>query len=495
MDATASLAANYLSTGAVPDLPTGHFIDGAWAAPRRGQHMDSEDPGKGRSFARFARGTADDVSDAVASARHAFGVWRDTSPPERGAILAKAAALLRSELERFAVIECIDSGKPLHEARGDVAGAARCFEYYAGACDKLEGSTFPLANGYLGYSMFEPVGVTAQIIPWNFPLSTAARGIAPALAAGCTVVAKPAEQTPFTALILADLLCRAGLPGGACNVVTGTGSEAGAPLVSHPRVDHITFTGSVMTGTSVLHAAADNVTRTVMELGGKSPVVVLDDCDVDAVVQGVAGAIFENAGQICSAGSRLVITGGVHDEVLDRLVALARGLKLGHGLTQHDMGPVNSEAQLDKINGFLRRAGARAVDVLVGGKRATGPATEAGYFFEPTIVADCPEDDELVQEEIFGPVLTVQKAEDEAHALHLANGTRYGLVAGVYTSDFSAAHRLAKAIDAGQVYINEYFAGGIEVPFGGNSLSGFGREKGMEGLRSYCKVKSIAARI
>ncbi|WP_417435454.1 aldehyde dehydrogenase family protein [Hoeflea sp.] len=477
-------------------LPDGHFIDGGFRAPRAGRSMQSEDPGRGEAFADFARGDADDVADAVASSRRAFNaVWRRTPPAERGRILARTADLIRRNTERLAIAECLDSGKPIAEARGDVSGAARTFEYYAGACDKLEGHVFPLPSEYVGYSQFEPVGVTAHIIPWNFPISTAARGMAPALAAGCTVVAKPAEQTPFTALLLAELLVEAGLPAGVCNVVTGTGIEVGAPLVAHTGIDHVTFTGSVATGTSVMHACAENVTRSVMELGGKSPVVVLNDCDFDSTLSNVAGAIFEHAGQICSAGSRLVIEAGIHDRFVEALGKKASSISLGHGLRSPGMGPVNSALQRDKIIGFLDRARERGAEFVCGGHASTDPETGKGYFVEPTIVADRPADDELVQEEIFGPVLTVQKADDAEHALHLANCTRFGLVAGVFTGNFSRAHQLARDIDAGQVYINEYFAGGVEVPFGGNKQSGFGREKGLEGLKSYCKVKSIAARI
>lgn len=486
----------YMQDASGLGLPDGHFIDGGFRAPRVGRSMQSEDPGRGEAFADFARGDADDVADAVASSRRAFSSgWRRTPPAERGRILARTAELIRRNSERLAIVECLDSGKPIAEARGDVSGAARTFEYYAGACDKLEGHVFPLPSDYVGYSQFEPVGVTAHIIPWNFPISTAARGMAPALAAGCTVVAKPAEQTPFTALLLAELLFEAGLPAGVCNVVTGTGLEVGAPLVGHTGIDHVTFTGSVATGASVLRACAENVTRSVMELGGKSPVVVLNDCDFDSTIANVAGAIFEHAGQICSAGSRLVIEAGIHDRFVEALGNKARAISLGHGLRSPDMGPVNSALQREKIAGFLDRARERGAEFICGGRASTDPETGKGYFIEPTIVAERPQDDELVQEEIFGPVLTVQKADDAEHALHLANCTRFGLVAGVFTGNFARAHQLARDIDAGQVYINEYFAGGIEVPFGGNKQSGFGREKGLEGLKSYCKVKSIAARI
>nr|WP_319383827.1 aldehyde dehydrogenase family protein [uncultured Roseibium sp.] len=490
------LIAEYKNTGTLGVLPAGHFIDGGFSQPAHNRTMESFDPGAGTPFARFTGGTKEDVDQAVASSRRAFDtVWRDMAPVERSRILQRTSALILENLDLLAVVETLDSGKALQEAMGDVRGAARAFEYYAGACDKLQGDSFPLGPDYVGYTIHEPVGVTAHIIPWNFPISTAARGFAPALAAGCTVVAKPAEQTPFTALLLADLLFKAGLPAGVCNVVTGTGAETGAPLTVHPDVDHITFTGSVQTGRAVMKAAAEDITRVVLELGGKSPVVVLGDCDREQALSGVLGAIYENAGQICSAGSRLVIEKSIHDDFVAELVARTKALKLGHGLGNPDVGPVNSLEHLAKINGFLDRARANAAEIVTGGSVTEDPATGRGWFFEPTIVDAVAADNELAREEIFGPVLTVQIADDADHALALANDCQYGLVAGIYTSDFARAHQLARKIDAGQIYINEYFAGGIEVPFGGNKKSGFGREKGLEGLTSYCKTKSIAARI
>ena len=496
MSTAETLAAEVLRTGTLKGLPDGHFIDGQFSRPSHNQSMESFDPGRGEAFASFAAGTKADVDQAVESARKAFeSVWRDTAPVERARILQRASGLILENLGRLAVAESLDSGKPLNEALGDVRGAARSFEYYAGACDKLQGDSFPLGPNHLGYTIHEPVGVTAHIIPWNFPISTTARGLAPALAAGCTVVAKPAEQTPFTALLLAEILAQAGLPAGVCNVVTGTGAEVGAPLTSHPDVDHITFTGSVVTGQAVMTAAAREITRVVLELGGKSPVVVLDDCDREQALEGVMGAIFENAGQICSAGSRLVIECGIHDDFVEELVRRTQMLKPGHGLRNPDVGPVNSAAHLEKIAGFVDRARAAGAEIATGGAVTTDPETGKGWFYEPTIIDRAAQTDEVVREEIFGPVLTVQVADDAAHALALANDCQYGLVAGIYTSDFARAHQLARKIDAGQIFINEYFAGGIEVPFGGNRKSGFGREKGIEGLKSYCKTKSIAARI
>lgn len=495
-----SMLARYVdevrATGTLAGLPGGHFIDGSVVPAANGGRMESHDPGRGQAFADFAAGDADDVDRAVAAARAAAaGAWRRTPPAERGRILQRAAALIREHADRLAVVETLDVGKPLREARGDVAGAARAFEYYAGACDKLQGDTLPLDRDHLAYTILEPVGVCAQIVPWNYPISTTARGLAPALAAGCTVVVKPAETTPFTALLLAQLLAEAGLPAGVCNVVTGTGAAAGAPLAGHAGIDHVSFTGSVATGIGVMQRAAANVASVVLELGGKSPVVVLADADVDAALDNVMGAIYENAGQICSAGSRLVIARTIHAAFVERLAARVRAITLGHGLTDPGMGPVNSRQHQQRIAAHVDAARGRGLAVVAGGSACADGATDKGWFFQPTILDDVPAGDPAVQEEIFGPVLCVQVFDDLDEAVALANGTSYALVAGVFTRDFAAAHRLARDLDAGQVYINEYFAGGIEVPFGGNRKSGFGREKGLEGVRSYCRTKAVAARI
>ena len=491
----ASMVQGYLERGVLPELPTGHFIDGSFAASASDARMESYDAGRAVAFHAVAAGDAEDVDRAVCAAHAAQTAWGRTKPSERGAILMRAATLMRQEASRFAFVESLDSGKPLQEAEGDVAGAARAFEYYGGGADKIEGGTFPIGDGYLGYSLPEPMGVTAHIIPWNFPLSTAARGIAPALAAGCTVVAKPAETTPLTMLMLADLLHRAGLPAGVCNAVTGLGAAAGAPLVAHPLVRHVTFTGSIGTGQGVMQSASCNVASIVLELGGKSPLIVMADADLDAAADGVIGAIYENAGQICSAGSRLIVARAVHDALMERVLDRTRALTMGHGLTRPTLGPLNSELHLGRVAAKVEAAKARGLDPLTGGNATHDPETGQGWFFEATIFDDVPADDAVVREEIFGPVLAVQIAEGETHAVALANGTDFALVAGIYTSDFGTAHRMAHEVDAGQVYINEYFAGGIEMPFGGNRQSGFGREKGFAAIRNYLRVKSVAAKI
>ncbi len=483
-------------SGTLAGLPSGHFIDGRFVASISGAKMQSFDPGRGVPFATFAAGSAEDVARAVAAARAALsGPWSRLTPAARGEILMRASHLLRERAARFAVVETLDSGKLLAESEGDVGGVVRCLAYYAGAADKLQGDSVPLGPDYLGVTIEEPVGVVAQIVPWNYPLSTAARGIAPALAAGCTLVVKPAEQTPFTTLMLADLLHEAGLPKGVLNVVAGTGAEAGAALVAHSGIDHITFTGSVATGQSVMRAAAEHVTRLQLELGGKSPVVLMADCEIEAAVEGVIGAIYENAGQICSAGSRLIVEKPIAQEVLDWLVARVEAMALGHGLSEAQIGPINSPQQLARIDAHVARARAAGNRILTGGGIVPDAECGGGWFYRPTIILADGLDDPLVQEEIFGPVLTVQIVQGLDEAIAAANATPYALVAGIYTRDHGSAWRFARAVDAGQVYINEFFAGGVAMPFGGNRKSGFGRAKGLAGLRSYCKLKSVVARL
>ena len=492
----ATLAREALATGRIGGLPDKHFIDGRFVAAQSGAEMESLDPGTGKAFTRIAAGDKADIDRAVCATKKALrGEWRRLPAPARGRILYRAAGLIRENLARLAVAETLDSGKPLKEALADARGAARAFEYYAGACDKLQGETFNIGPDHHAYSIYEPAGLTAQIIPWNFPLATLARGVAPALAAGCGIVAKPAEQTPLTALMLAGLLARAGLPRGVFNVVSGTGAEAGAPLVAHPDIDHITFTGSLSTGAAVMKAAADNVTRLALELGGKSPVTVLADCNMDAALDGVLGAIFEHAGQVCSAGSRLVIERSIHAGFMDRLVKRAEALTIGHGLKDLQLGPLNSEAHRQKVMAYLEDAGRRGLDILTGGHVIEDVAVGRGWFVAPTIIDNLKADDRLCQEEIFGPVLAVQIVDDFEEAIAVANASAFGLAAGIYTASFAKAQRYARDVDAGQIYINEYFAGGIEVPFGGNRKSGYGREKGLEALRSYSRIKSVAANI
>ena len=443
------------------------------------------DPGRALSFAAVPDGGPDDVDAAVVAARDALaGSWQSMRPADRGRLLMAASQRLMAEKDRFALVETLNVGKPLRQARADVATAARFFEYYAGIADKLEGETIPLGPGMIAWTEREPVGVTAQIVPWNAPLAMLVRGLAPALAAGCTVIAKPAETTPLTALMLADLLQEAGLPAGVLNVVLGPGPVVGAALAAHPGVDHITFTGSVATGKAVMVSAASHLATVTLELGGKSPVVVLDDADLDAAAEGIMRGIFTNAGQVCSAAARLVLDRRVADKLLDDLTRRARLLDLGHGLHDPDLGPLASETQLKKVNDMVQKAKIAGDSVLTGGIQASGP----GYFFQPTIMASAP-DRPLAQEEIFGPVLTVLEVDDPAEALRVSNNSRFGLVAGIYSRNIDRALSFARSVEAGQVFVNRFLAGGVETPVGGVKESGIGREKGLRGLEAYLRVK------
>lgn len=495
MSSLENLLAKARVDGGIADLPKGHFINGGFTTSGSSDRMESFDPGLGKSFASFANGTADDVDKAVETARKAQRAWRLTPPVERGRVLRAISDLIRSEGKRLALVEMFDAGKRLSEAEGDVRSAARTFEYYAGAADKLEGAQIPIGSDYLAYTIHEPVGVVAQIIPWNYPLTSAVRGVAPALACGCSVVLKPAEQTPFTALLLAEICVKAGLPAGLFNVVTGTGATVGGPLTAHPDIDHITFTGSVPTGIRVMSEAARNITRVTLELGGKSPHVLLADCNLDQAIPDVMGAIFENAGQICSAGSRLIVEASIRDEVAERLKIAMAGLSTGHGFLNLDVGAVNSKEQLQRIDGHVRKARERGDTVLAGGNIVQPEASEEGWYYAPTVIEAHDPASPIVQDEVFGPVLAMQVADDFDHAVALANGTDYALAAAIHTKDLSKAVRFARDVDAGQIYVNEYFAASVEVPFGGNGKSGFGRAKGLEGMKTYAKLKSVAMKL
>jgi len=352
-----------------------------------------------------------------------------------------------------------------------------------------------LGPDFISLTLHEPVGVTAHIIPWNFPLVTTARGVAPALAAGNTAVVKPATQTPLTAMALAGILQEAGLPEGVYNIVTGRGSDIGDHLTGHPDVDHVTFTGSVPTGIGVMKTAAERVTSVTLELGGKSPVVVLADADIDAAVEGTLKAIYLNAGQVCSAGSRLVIERNVHAAMMEKLVARTEALSIDAGIHAPQLGPLVSGGHRNSVSAYVDDAKARGVSVATGGGNVEIEGCEGGYFYAPTILDDVAQEDAVVQEEIFGPVLSVQIVDTPEEALSVANNTPFGLCAGIYTKDVTKAFRFARDIEAGQVFINQYFAGGVPTPFGGTKLSGFGREKGLAALSAYYQVKCITARI
>lgn len=388
-------------------------------------------------------------------------------------------------------MESLDSGKPLRQAQADIESSAQYFEFYAGAADKLYGHTIPLGSRYLDYTVREPIGVTGHITPWNYPLAVATRGIAPALAAGNTVVHKPAEQTPLTALRLGELALEAGVPPGVLNVVPGFGPEAGAALAKHPGINHLTFTGSVETGTLVMQMAAENVIPVTLELGGKSPNIVFADADVEPAIKGALQAIFQNSGQTCSAGSRLLLQEPIHDRFVSALAKETERLRLGHGLTDPDLGPLVSEEQLQRVLHYLEIGKREGATVVTGGARAEGEGLERGFFVRPTLFDDVHASMRIAQEEIFGPVLTILTFRDPEQALQIANDNPYGLVAGIWTRDIGKAHYLAARIKAGQIYINNYFGGGVAAPFGGYKKSGFGREKGLEALDHYTQVKNV----
>jgi aldehyde dehydrogenase (NAD+) len=473
------------------------IIDGGRVAASDGSTIDVFNPSTGQVLASVAKATAKDVDTAVQAARRSLESkeWGGIAPAERARVLHRISARLRERAEEIAILESEDNGKPLSQARTDVLVAARYFEFYAGAADKIMGNTIPLAPGLLDYTVREPIGVSAQIVPWNYPIQISARGIAPALAAGCAVVAKPSSEAPMTALRLGEIALECGLPAGALNVLPGSGSEAGAALASHPDINQLTFTGSVDVGVAVAKMAADNVVPVVMELGGKSPNVVFADADLDLTVKMVANAIFQNAGQTCSAGSRLLVERKAHATVVERLAAHAARMRLGRGTDDPDMGPIISRRQLETIERYVRIGRDEGAEVVAGGERPADLASLGGFYFQPTLLDGVSPDMRVAQEEIFGPVLSIIEFEDLEEAAAIANRSQYGLIAGVWTRDINKALALAGRIKAGQIYINTYGAGGgVELPFGGYKKSGYGREKGLEALASYTQVKNVCIR-
>jgi acyl-CoA reductase-like NAD-dependent aldehyde dehydrogenase len=470
------------------------ILDGERTEASDRQTFDVYDPSTGDVLATVAKATKADVDRAVAAARAALEskAWGGMAPAERGRIMQRMAQALRDRAEELATLESRDNGKPLRQARTDVQVAARYFEFFAGIADKIMGETIPLGPGFLDYTIREPIGVSAQIVPWNYPIQIGARGVAPALAAGCAVVLKPSSEAPMTALRLGEIALAAGLPAGALNVVPGTGPEAGTALASHPDINQLTFTGSVDVGIQVAKMAADNVVPVVMELGGKSPNVVFADADLDLAAQGVANAIFQNAGQTCSAGSRLLVERRAHDAFVERLADRARSMQLGPGVTDPDMGPIISRKQLETIERYVEIGRTEGAAVAAGGRRPSDPALGRGFYFQPTLLDRVAPDMRVAQEEIFGPVLAILTFDDVEEAARLANRSQYGLVAGVWTRDINKAMAISSSVKSGQVYVNTYGAGGgVELPFGGYKKSGYGREKGLESLASYTQVKNV----
>jgi len=456
-----------------------------------GTTFTTPDPATGEPLTEIAAGKASDVDDAVAAATVGLEEWDTISPQERGRYLHDLANLIREHADRLAKLETLDNGKPLSHAYADVETCARYFEYYAGIADKVHGDSIPLTQEYADYTIREPLGVTAQIIPWNLPTNIFGRSVAPALATGNVAIVKPAEQTSITAIEIAKLALEVGLPAGVLNVVPGFGADAGAALSSHGGVDAISFTGSVPTGIEVGKSAMENVTNVHLELGGKSPNVVFPDADWEAALESTVNAIFANAGQVCSAGSRLLVHEDIHDEFVADLAERAASLSVGPGIDDHDMGPLVSEEHFEKVTDYIELGREEVGEPVTGGN----VLDHDGYFIEPTIFDGVDNEMRIAQEEIFGPVLSVIEFSDEDEAIEIANDIDYGLVAGIHTENLGRAHRFARDVDAGQIYINEWFAGGEETPFGGFKQSGFGREKGLEAVHGYTQVKNVCATI
>jgi phenylacetaldehyde dehydrogenase len=476
------------------------FINGQWTDAASGKTFETPNPATGATLARIAEGESEDINRAVQAARNAFdnGPWGRITPSERGRIIWRIGDLILEHAEELAQLESLDNGKPYAVALGaDVPLAADLFHYMAGWATKIEGNSINISVPYMpganfhSYTLREPVGVVGQIIPWNFPLLMAAWKLGPALTTGNTVVLKPAEQTPLTAIRLAGLLAEAGVPDGVVNVVTGFGETAGAALAAHPMVDKVAFTGSTEVGRLIVHAAAGNLKKVTLELGGKSPNIVFDDASPDAVA-GAANAIFFNHGQCCVAGSRLYVQQSRFDEVIEGVAEIAKSIKLGPGMSADtQMGPLVSDEQLQRVTGYLESGAADGATAVTGG----GRYGDTGYFVEPTILTNITPDMKVVREEIFGPVVVAAPFQSIDEIAAVANDSEYGLGAGIWTQDISKAHALAKKLRAGTVWINCYNVFDASLPFGGYKQSGWGREMGHEVLEAYTEVKAVTAQL
>ncbi|MCP5038242.1 MAG: aldehyde dehydrogenase family protein [Rhodobacteraceae bacterium] len=468
------------------------YIGGVWKSPAGGQQLPLQNPSNGQEIGSIARGTAPDIDEAVTAAQTALdGEWGRMSALERGRILTRIGQLVGTRLDDLAMIEAMDVGKPLTQAKNDAIALARYMEFYGGAADKIMGETIPYLDGYTVYTLREPHGVTGHIVPWNYPMQIIGRSVGAALAMGNACVLKPAEEACLTALAFVALAEEAGLPPGALNVVPGSGEEAGAALTAHPGVNHISFTGSVGVGKLVQKAAAENVVPVTLELGGKSPQIVFDDADLDAALPFLVGACIQNAGQTCSASSRILIQRGVYDELVARMGVSFDGMISAPAQMDANLGPLISARQKEIVTGYTESGN----DLRIAGQgRVHDDAPDDGHYVAATLFADVPPDHKLAQEEIFGPIQVAIPFDTEEEAIAIANGTDFGLVASIWTKDGARQMRLAKSIRTGQVFINNYGAGGgVELPFGGTGKSGHGREKGFEALYGFSTLKTVAA--
>lgn len=471
--------------------PTEILIGGTWQPCASGETIPLVNPSDGSALAQIARGTSADIDAAVTAAQASLdGDWGRMTALERGRILTEIGRRVLEHVDALTTLEACDVGKPLTQARADAVALARYMEFYGGAADKVHGATIPYLDGYTVYTLREPHGVTGHIVPWNYPMQIIGRSVGAALTMGNACVLKPAEEACLTALAFARICQDAGLPDGALNVVTGYGVEAGAALTSHPGIHHISFTGSVRTGALVQQAAGANVVPVTLELGGKSPQLVFDDADLDAALPFLVNAGIQNAGQTCSASSRILVQRGVYDAVRDRMAEAYRALTVGPAMDDLRVGPVISNRQRDIVQGFLEKG----ADLTIAATGQLQNAHADGAYVLPTLFADVPPDHTLARDEIFGPVQVLIPFDTEEEAVQIANSTDYGLVAAIWTANGARQMRLARALRAGQVFINNYGAGGgVELPFGGSGKSGHGREKGFEALYGFSTLKTVAA--
>ena len=472
-----------------------HHIANADVASTSGRTITVLDPSDGQPFDEIQRGTPEDIDAAVHAARQCFdSVWSRMAPVERGRLLQRLSQKISEHAEELAAIEQRDCGKPTRQARADALALARYFEFYAGACDKLHGETIPYTDGFSVLTWREPHGVTGHIVPWNYPMQIFGRCVGAALAAGNVCVVKPAEDACLSLLRVAQLATEVGFPAGALNIVTGYGHEVGDALARHPGIQHISFTGSPKIGTLIQQAAAERHCPVTLELGGKSPQIVFADADLDAAVPAIVGAIIQNAGQTCSAGSRVLIDAMIYEPLLERLGRAFEALRVGPAAMDLDLGPLIRQSQQQRVWDFLSDAQVAGIPLVAQGT-VVDEAPETGFYQAPALLRDVPAHHRLAQEEVFGPVLAAMPFDDEEQAVQLANGTRYGLVAGVWTRDGARQLRMARRLASGQVFINNYgAAGGVELPFGGVKSSGHGREKGFEALYGFTTLKTVAIR-